>query len=117
VQQCEVVGASLLESRCDRAKALQVVEEDLDEVPTAIQLSVERQRSFTFWLGVNYRLHAACADLGAVLVGVVARVADESRPSRVVEQLEGRDQLVTLTWRQRDVERPPLRVDDRVDFS
>ena len=56
-------------------------------------------------------------DLGSEVIGVVAGVTDERVALRVIEQLEGRNHFVALSRRQRDVERPRFRVDDRVDLG
>ena len=47
---------------------------------------------------------------------IVASVTDEGAALRVFEQLVGRDHVVTIARRQRDVERAPFDVGDRVDL-
>src|SRR5262245_15882400 len=66
---------------------------------------------------MDHRNHASRPDLSAKGCRVVAGVADQRPTARKVEKLKGRHHLVPLPWRQRDVERPPLRVDDRVDLG
>ena len=48
VDQGEVVAGCLLEARCNRAVALEAMEEDLDEVALPEAFSVEWQRAFAF---------------------------------------------------------------------
>jgi hypothetical protein len=49
-------------------------------------------------------------------VGVVACVSDHGLAFRVLEELFGDRGLVLLPRRDLDVERTPVRIDDRVDF-
>jgi len=113
----EVARARLVESRRDSAKALERVEEDLDEVSSSIERAILRDLPLPLGLGTDDGLDAAFFDLGAKLVGVVAGIADEGGAARIVEQFWRGDHLVPLAGCQRDVERPAFRVDDRVDFG
>jgi hypothetical protein len=61
-------------------------------------------------------LLAASADFASESVGVLARVGDESLAVGVREKLVGGDHVVTVARCQRDVERAPFEVDDRVDL-
>jgi hypothetical protein len=93
------------------------VEANLDEVANPIELAIKRQRSLALGLRVNDSLDASRLDLLAELVRVVTGIADESAAVSVVEELSSGHHLVALARRQRDVERPAFRVDDRVDFG
>lgn len=113
----EVARPRLVEARRDSTESLEAVEEELDEVALGVELSILRDCARSFRLGADDGLDAASFELGAKLVGVVPGVSDESTASCVVEELGRCDQFVALAGRQRDVERPTFRVDDRVDFG
>ena len=117
MDECEVARASLVEARRDSAEALEAVEEEFDEVTLPIERAVLRDRALSFRLRADDRLDPAGLQFSAKFVRVVAGVADQRIAPRVVEQLGRCDQFVSLARRQRDVERPPFRVDDRVDFG
>lgn len=93
------------------------MEEQLDEVALPVELAVLGDGACPLWLRADDRLDAACLKLRAELVRVVSGIADQRVAAGVVEELRRRDQFVALAWCQRDVERPPFRVDDRVDFG
>jgi hypothetical protein len=114
----EAVASGLVVASGDGAEALEVVEEDLDEVSAAIELSVESSApSLSRGVAADDDLHAASANLASEVVGVVASVADEGAPVGVREQLVGDGHFVALALGQRDVERAAFRVDERVDLG
>lgn len=81
------------------------------------KLAVRPDLPLPFRLRADHGLDPASLALGAELVRVVAGVADERSAGGEIEQLGRGDHLVSLARRQRDVERPPFRVDDRVDLG
>lgn len=116
MDQAEKAARGLVVAGGDGSKALQVVEESFDEVALGEERAPLRQLSASFRLRRDHRKHLVLTDVGAEVVRVVARVADECPATRVGEQLSSRNQLMALPLRERDVERAALGVDDRVDL-
>ena len=108
---------SPLTFRRDGSKAFEVVEEDFDEVALAIELSSEPRFDVALGLRVNDGLHSPIADGLKKAIRVVSGVTDERFASGVFEQLIGCHHFVPLPRRERDVDGPPLRVDDGVEFG
>lgn len=117
MDESEVARAGLVEARRDSSEALEVVEEDLDEVARAIQLAVLRNRAFAFRLRADDGLDPARLQLGAERVRVIAGVSDQRVAASVVEELRRGDQFVSFAGSQRDVDRPAFGIDDRVDLG
>lgn len=112
----QVVDGSLLEARSEGSESLELVEEDLNLVALGIDLLVESRLTLTGRIGTDDCLHFAASHRAANRVGVVASVGDYRLTLRVLEEFFGDRGLVLLAGRDLDVERPPVRVDDRVDF-
>ena len=93
-----------------------VVEEDLDTVALGVGLSVQPRLALARGVGADDSFHSALPDRSPNRVGVVARVGDHGLAFRVLEELFGERGLVLLPGRDLDVERTPVRIDDRVDF-
>ena len=68
-------------------------------------------------LRVNDWLHAPLPHSLKEVVGVVACVGDEGLAVGMREQRTCGDHFVPLAWRERDVERARLGVDEGVDFG
>jgi len=83
----------------------------------AIELSSESWFHVALGPRVNDRLHALVAYGPEKAVRVVSGVADERFASGVFEQFIGRGHLVPQPRRERDVDRPPFRVDDGVELG
>ena len=113
----EEVSRGLVIAAGDGAEAFDVVKEALDTITFPIETTVESSAiSLSCRVTADDDLHGAPSNLPREIVRVVARVADEGAPLSVREQLVGGDHIVTISLRQRDVERPPLEVGDRVDL-
>lgn len=117
LDQGKVVLGGFLVARGDGAKALEPEEEDLHDVASAIECSVEAMLLLSLRLRVDYWLDISCSDLPQECVRVVAGVANEGIASSEVEQLECLDHLVSLAWGERDIDRAALGVDDRVELG
>jgi len=116
VKRSQVVGCGFLEARGEGTESLELVEEDLNLVALGVGLFVESRFTLTGGIGTNDRLHLAASHRAANRVGVVACIGDHRLTLRVVEELFGERGFVLLTRRDLDVERPPVRVDDCMDF-
>ena len=112
----QVVGCGLLEARGEGAESLELVEEDLNLIALGVDLLVESRFALAGGIGTNDGLHLAASHRAANRVGVVASVGDHRLTFRVLEEFFGERGLVLLTRRDLDVERPPVRIDDRMDF-
>jgi len=117
VHQREIVAPGLLIPRRDAAAALQVVEEALDAVADPVESFVVAALHRATAVRRDDRLHAARLHRLADVRRVVSFVADEGAALRVLDERVGDRGLVPLAGRQLEVERPPLRVDDRVDLG
>jgi len=74
----------LLESGGEASKALQVVEEHLDQIPLAVRLAIESRLATARRIRVDDGHHAPLSDTVADSVGVVARVRYERFAPRVL---------------------------------
>lgn len=90
------------------------MEENLDQIALSIERSV-KPASVVLEGGVvaDDRLHAMCADDA---VGIVGRVGDERSSLSMWQQLFGHRRIVLLSWRQRDLQWPRLRIDNGMDL-
>lgn len=116
MERAEVVGGGLLETRGSSAKALELMEEDFDQIALGVGFSIESRFSLASRIGTNDGFHPAAFDRVANSVGVVACVSDHGMALRVFEERFGDGGFVLLARRDLDVDRPAVRVDDRVDF-
>ena len=114
LDQGEVVASRLLVSSRDCSKALELVKEALNQIALPIQLSIEAMLLLPLRLGMNRWLLSPVPHRLHEFVRVVPGVADQRLPVRMIEQVRRGDQLVPLSRRQGNVERPPFRVDDGV---
>jgi len=117
LHQSEVVLRSLLVSRGDGPKSLQVVEEDFDTIALAVQLLVEAS-SVVLACGVvaDNGLHALCTNRCDDAVCVVRCVGDKSATAGMRQQLFRHGRVMLLTWRQRELKGPTLSIDNGVDL-
>lgn len=58
MKEREVVSRRFLESRSDRAKALEVVKEDLNSVPSSVASAIQARLALPGGICVNYGLDA-----------------------------------------------------------
>jgi len=118
VHQRQVVPSGLLESRRQTPEPLQVMEEALDQVPTAICPAVQRQLGAPGGVGVNHRLHSPPFDATPDGIRVISRVCDHRFPASVRVDDRFRDRrLVLLARGEFNMEGKPLRVDERMDLG
>lgn len=118
VDDGEVVASRLVIAGGDRATSLDSVEEDLDEISGAVQSSIEPS-AMVLARGItgDDDLHSSTPDLTNERVAIVAAIGhDRSTPS-MGQQLGSHGHLVPVARREGDVQRPPLRVDDRMDLG
>src|SRR5206468_7785251 len=113
----EVIACGLLVAGGYGAEALDAMNEALDMISERVQLAVEPPLALASRIAVDHRLHPACTDRIDDAVRVVARVGDERTTARVRDQFLSHHRVVQLTWGQRDVDRPTLRVDEGVEFG
>ena len=113
----EVVAPRLLVARRDAAAALEVVEETLDAVADSVESLVVAMLHLARGVRRDHRLHAVRLRGIADVRRVVSRVADEGEALRMLDERVRDRGLVPLSGRQLEVERPPFRVGDRVDFG
>lgn len=116
MKSAEIVGRGLLEACRQGAEALQLVEEDFDQVALGVGLLVQTWLSLARGIRTNDRLHAAASNLVTNRVGIVAGVGDYRLTLRMLDEVFGDRGLVLLPGRDLDVERAPERVDDRVEL-
>lgn len=113
----EIVASRLVVPRSDAAKALQAVEEDLDQVSSSIEFLFDSSASdLSVRVIANHELHALAPHFARKRRGIVSSVSDECSALCVLKQFVGDGHLVSLAGSQRDVERAPFRVDEGVEF-
>ena len=113
----EIVAPRLLVARGDAAAALEPVEKALDAVAYPVEPLVVAILHVARRVRRDHRLHATRLHGFTDPVRVVAPIADEGSALRMLQQRFGDRGLVLLTGRQLEVQRPPFRVDDRVDLG
>jgi hypothetical protein len=86
LNQRQVVSRGLLVASRYGAEAFEVVKEDLDEVPHAVEAPVQARLPRSIGLRVNYGLHVAMAYFGNELIRVISRVSYERVTTGEVEQ-------------------------------
>ncbi len=116
MDECEIVASGLVVTGRYSTKSLELVEEDLDEVSSAVQPPVDAATFLAPRRWANDGSHAPALDGVNEAVGVVTGVADERFALRVLNQFVGDRHLVALTCCQRDEDRPRLRVDEGVEL-
>jgi len=112
----QVVACCLFVSRRDCAEALEIEEEDLDDVALAVQCTVQTVLVFPFGLRMNDRFDVSSPHLADKRIGVVARVANERGTSSKVEKLGRLGHFMALSLGERDVNRAAFRVDNSVEL-
>jgi hypothetical protein len=117
VKGAEIAGCGLLKAHGQGTESLELVEEDLDQVALGVGLLVQPRLTVAGGVGTDDGLHTASSHRAPNRVGIVARVGDHRFAFRVLEELFGDRGLVLLPGRDLDVERTPVRIDDRVDFG
>jgi hypothetical protein len=117
LDQGQVVKRGLLIACCHCTKALDPMNKQLNVVANAIQFAIEAPHAFARRIAVNHWLHTlrmyGCHDP----IRVVPRVGDKRSTTSMSDQFLGHHRIVHLTGSQRDVERPPLRVDEGVELG
>lgn len=113
----EIIPAAFLVSSGDATATLEAVEETLDAIAYPVQALAPAMRLGMGRVRRDHRLHATSLHRHADPFRVVSRVTDEGPSLRVFKERLGNSRLVSLARRQLDVERPPFRVDDRMDFG
>jgi hypothetical protein len=96
-----------------------VVEEQLDKVASSVESTIKYSSgsSYALWPVGNHDLHPATLSDIHKLVGVVPGVCEQCSALRMLEQLIRHRHFMRLTWRYRDVDRPRLGVDERVELG
>ena len=113
----EEISGGLVIAAGDGPESFDVVKEALDAITFSIQATIETSPiSLSSGIAADDDLHGAAADLAREVVGVISGIADEGVPLSVREKFVGCDHVVTISRRQRDVERSALEVGDRVDL-
>ena len=93
------------------------MEEDLDEVPMPVQLRVVAPYSSTRGIGWDDVVHTVAADGSTDVASIVAGIRDASLALRVLDERRSHGRFVLLSRSQRDVERSPLEIYDRVELG
>ena len=82
---CEVVPRCFVVASGEASKALEVMEEDLDEVALPIEPAVEATLSLSCRIAADHRLDAFASECFDDSVGVIARVRNEGLALGVVD--------------------------------
>ena len=93
------------------------MEEDLDEIPAAVQTTVNQTLVLARRVRADDCLHPALVHRPDNVFGVVGSVADKSATLGVFDQLVGDRRLVLLPRRDRDVEWATFAVDEGVKLG
>jgi len=98
VDDGQEIAGGLLETRCDRAEVLEVVEEGLNQISKPIELAVQSPSDFAAGMGTNDSTHVALLDSGDEAVGVVTGVPDQCGTPCVGQKFLRNGSLVLLSW-------------------
>ena len=113
----EVFGELVVAGR-DPAKMFDLVEEALDEIARLIEIFAEADRVLAIGFGRDVSPCAAFGHRLAQSVGVVAFVGDQHRVFRQIgDQLGRAGDVAGLAGSQFELDRPPVLVDERMDFG
>jgi len=101
----------------DGAKALEVVEQALNAISSAVEATIEASAiAFSRRVAADDNLHATTTNVAAEGVGVVAGVADQCATLSVYQQFIGRRHVVAIARGERYVKRTAFPIGDDVDF-
>ena len=101
----------------DGAKMLEFVEEAFDEIAFAVEREVAAARGFAIGLWRNHGGDLPLVEGGDQSVGIVSLVAEEGLGVGAFEQRFGTSQIVSLPWREHQIDGIAQRVDEGVDFG
>jgi hypothetical protein len=116
LDESQVVARGLLISGGHGSKALECVKEALHDVALSEKSAGKSMLLPSFGSGMDDWLHSLVAHRLNECVRIVTAIADQCLASRMLEKLRGDDHLMPLTFRDRDVDRSPFRIDDGVDL-
>ena len=116
MDESEIVSSGLLVASCDRSKSLEAMDEDLDVVPDAVELTIEASLVLSGWIAVDDGLHSACVHGRNNTICIVSGVGNERAASRVRNQLLSHHRIVDLARRERDLDRAALGVDEGMEL-
>jgi len=113
----EEVAGEFIVSGGDGTKVLEFVEEALDEIALAVKREVARPRRFAVGLWGNHRSDVALGEFIEQRIGVIGLVADQGLWIGSGEQGLHACQIVSLTWRQHQIDGIAERIDKGVNFG
>ena len=99
------------------ARKLEFVEEALDEIALAVKSEVARPRRFAIGLWGNHRSDVSLGQRIEQRIGVIGLVADQGFWIGFGEQWLRACQIVSLTWRQHQIDGIAERIDKGVNFG
>lgn len=112
----EKVSRGLLVASRDSSESFEVVKENFDAISASVNAACKSRLLPSLGLAMNNSAHAFVLHGVAKCVRIVSRVANQRSTSCVLQQLGSSHHFMSMSSRQRDVERPRLRVGDGVDF-
>ena len=107
-----------IEASCDGAIVFEPVEEALDAVPKLVSEGAEHRRVDAVIERPDIRISALIRDLRPQRIAIVAAIGKQHTAFAEQTQHVGSTRtVVRLTFRQLDVDREAVRIDERVDFG
>ena len=101
----------------DGTKVLEFIEEAFDEVAFAVEREIARSRGFAVGLGRNDRSNSSLGEGVDERVGIVRLIADQSIWIGGVDQRLSASKIVSLAWREHQLDGIAQGVDERVNFG
>ena len=94
------------------------VEEALDPVAQLVGSRTEGWRIDAMTDGTDIRIRTLIRDQGPQRIGIVATICEQQAVfAERTQHIVGAGAVVSLAFRQLDVDREPVRIDERVDFG
>ncbi len=84
---------------------LETCEDALDQIASAVEMSIEFGPRQTIGSGRNHSFGARCFDLGAEIIGVVALVGHHGLTRQTLDQCRGMVDIGDLSGRENETQR------------
>jgi hypothetical protein len=113
----EEISGELIITCGDGTEVFELIEEAFDQVTFTVEREIARSWGLAVGLGRNDRSDPAVGEGVDEAVGVVSLVAEQCLRIGVFDQWHGASQIMSLAWREHQLDRIAQGVHERVDFG
>ena len=104
-------------TRGDASEMLEAGEEALDQIASAVEMSIEGARRQAIGPGRNHCFGASCLDSSHKMVGIVALVGDHGLARQILDQRRSAIDIGNLPGREDDAQRIAQCIDSHMQFG